>query len=236
MCRRVGEPSRASRARAAVGSPPGQCRQSNYPSASFSSFSHCLSLFLLFSPSRSLSPSRDAFGHIVSVLLSFSLFLSPSPFVSSFSPSCPTLFSSSSYSRTILLVSLTVSSLVHLTSPLPPGGLLSSTRPLGGAKSLRALSSRPSFSPFPSSVHLHARACCKSIKKFILRVNVTERFLILLRNCQGAEKRARADSHCAVTANIGCIFSLSFSFSESDKQSKKKQWHGAGWRESRKEI
>lgn len=118
-----------------------------------------VSLFLLFSPSRSLSPSRDAFGHIVSVLLSFSLFLSPSPYVSSFSPSCPTLFSSSSYSRTILLVSLTVSSLVHLTSrsPLPPGGLLSSTRPLG-AKSLRALSSRPSFSPFPSSVHLHARA------------------------------------------------------------------------------
>lgn len=130
-----------------------------------SPLSPTVSLFLLFSPSRSLSPSRDAFGHIVSVLLSFSLFLSHSPFVSSFSPSCPTLFSSSSYSRTILLVSLTVSSLVHLTSPLPPGGLLSSTRPLEGAKSLRALSSRPSFSPFPSSVHLHARACCKSIKK-----------------------------------------------------------------------
>lgn len=76
MCRRVGEPSRASRARAAVGSPPGQCRQSNYPSASSSPFSHCLSLSTFLSVSLALALSRCAFGHIVSVLLSFSLFLS----------------------------------------------------------------------------------------------------------------------------------------------------------------
>lgn len=84
MCRRVGESesSRASRARAAVGSPPGQCRQSNYPSASPSSFSHSVSLSTLLS----LLPwlSRCPRSHRVS--LPFSLF--PSPFASlSLSPS-----------------------------------------------------------------------------------------------------------------------------------------------------
>lgn len=211
MCRRVGEPSRASRARAAVGSPPGQCRQSNYPSASFSPFSHCLSLSTFLSVSLALALSRCLRSHRVSPSLLFPLSLSFSLRLFLLSILSYSLLFLFSYSRTILLVSLTVSSLVHLTSrsPLPPGGLLSSTRPLG-AKSLRALSSRPSFSPFPSSVHLHARACCKSIKKFILRANVTERFLILLRNCQRAEKRARG---LALRSNRKYrlhLFSLSF--------------------------
>lgn len=48
------EPSRASRARAAVGSPPGQCRQSNYPSPSPSS----VTLFLSRCP-RGLSPCHS---------------------------------------------------------------------------------------------------------------------------------------------------------------------------------
>lgn len=76
MCRRVGEPSRASRARAAVGSPPGQCRQSNYPSASFSPFSHCLSLSTFLSVSLALALSRCLRSHRVSPSLLFPLSLS----------------------------------------------------------------------------------------------------------------------------------------------------------------
>lgn len=119
-----------SRARAAVGSPPGQCRQSNYPSAS-PPLTLAVSLSSFLSLSLALALSRYPRSHRVSLSLFLPLFLSLFPpllLPSSLSlhlhrpvvlSSLP-LFRTRALSRTILLASLTVSSLVHLTSRSPP--------------------------------------------------------------------------------------------------------------------
>lgn len=151
MCRRVGEPSRASRARAAVGSPPGQCRQSNYPSASFSSFSHCLSLFLLFSPSRSLSPSR-AMPSVTSCQ-SFSPFPSFSLLLPSSLPSLHPVLLSSLPPRTRVrfysfLSRFPLSSILPRALRFHPVGY-SLLLDRSERRASEPLSSRPSFSPFP---------------------------------------------------------------------------------------
>lgn len=83
------EPSRASRARAAVGSPPGQCRQSNYPSPSPSS----VTLFLSRCP-RGLSPCHSR-------SLTHLLYLSVYPSLPRSPPSLVVAILSLSYPRSL---------------------------------------------------------------------------------------------------------------------------------------
>lgn len=120
MCRRVGESesSRASPARAVVGSPPGQCRQSNYPPPF-----PLLSFSLFLSPSQCM-PSVT----LIFFSLSLSLFI--------FSPS----FSSSTSSYSPLLLVLMPHSRVRFYSLL-------SRFPLSSVH-LASLSISSPFSPF----------------------------------------------------------------------------------------
>lgn len=105
MSRSRAEPSRASRARAAVGSPPGQCRQSNYPSPS-PLLGHSLPLTM---PSRSLTVS---FPLCLTLLLYPSVYpsllRSPPPLSLSLVPAPRSLaYDTTRFSRDLLFLSHT---------------------------------------------------------------------------------------------------------------------------------